>query len=392
MVGSGIALTLGIDDGLDSMSFDSVTASLSSIDCEDDVGRPASGVLAFGAIPFDRASPSFLTIPQRLRVYSSDGPSWETVITGAIPRAHNPGEPILKDRKPCQQDDSSGPELRFVTTDDEFISMISQALGAIRQGQLEKVVLSRQIEVTFHDERLDIGALLRRWRLLEPNCTVFAVPSTECLFMGASPELLVSRRGEAVVSRPLAGTTDGSINLLHSPKDTKEHRLVVNAITDALSPFCISLDIPKAPSLVQLRSVYHLGTEIRGLLNPPNAVRSLPTVLDLVKALHPTPAVGGVPTDEALRLIAELEPANRGNYAGAVGWIDSSGDGEWVVGIRALELTQREPGSNAIDHDVARLAAGVGLIAESEPEAELREATMKLSAVLSVLRPDSLVW
>jgi menaquinone-specific isochorismate synthase len=114
--------------------------------------------------------------------------------------------------------------------------------------------------------------------------------------------------------------------------------------------------------------------------------------LDLVKALHPTPAVGGVPTDEALRLIAELEPANRGNYAGAVGWIDSSGDGEWVVGIRALELTQREPGSNAIDHDVARLAAGVGLIAESEPEAELREATMKLSAVLSVLRPDSLVW
>jgi isochorismate synthase len=260
----------------------------------------------------------------------------------------------------------------------QFLEMVAAAVASIRQGELSKVVLARQVNVHLASGP-DLPALLARWRDLEPNCTVFSMPTADGRFVGASPELLVERRGDRIASRPLAGTTgQGSFRtdeaLLRSPKDADEHRLVVEAIRAALAPHCSTLEVPDQPELVRLRNVVHLGTAVTGSLRagPTGAV---PTALELVDVLHPTPAVGGVPRATALRMIGKLESGPRGHYAGPVGFVDADGDGTWVVGIRAATL----------HGDTARLTAGVGIVADSEPADELAETDLKLRAVLDIL-------
>ena len=202
--------------------------------------------------------------------------------------------------------------------------------------------------------------------------------------MGASPELLVERSGRRVRSRPLAGTTDRANEsdgvlpreLLSSVKDSAEHRLVVEAIGGALGPLCSQLDVPARPDLVHLHNITHLGTSVSGTL----ACRSdgsVPTALDLVAALHPTPAVGGVPRDRALALIDRLEPEDRGHYAGPVGYVDARGDGRWMLGIRSVTVQGPD----------ARLAAGVGVVEGSDPSTERVETVLKLTAVFDALAP-----
>jgi isochorismate synthase EntC len=188
-----------------------------------------------------------------------------------------------------------------------------------------------------------------------------------------------------VHSRPLAGTTDrltgttGSVfpsELLRSRKDGNEHQLVVEAIEGALRPFCTDLEVPLRPDLVHLHNLTHLGTSLTGTLAR-TAGGTPPTALHLLAALHPTPAVGGVPTATARALIARLEPQSRGNYAGPVGYVDARGDGCWMIGIRAMTVNDR----------AARLAAGVGIVSGSEPNTELAETNLKLTAAFDALAP-----
>jgi len=233
-------------------------------------------------------------------------------------------------------------------------------------------------------EAVDVVALLRRWHRLEPACSVFSMPTPTGRLVGASPELLVEREGRRVRSRPLAGTTDraGESNgilpreLLASSKDSAEHRMVVEAIGEALAPLCVTLDLPSRPDLVHLHNLTHLGTSVTGtLVRRPDG--GVPSALELLAALHPTPAVGGVPRDRALDLIERLEPEPRGHYAGPVGYVDARGDGCWMLGIRAVTVHGAD----------ARLVAGVGVVEGSEPRTERVETVLKLTAVFDALAP-----
>src|SRR6266568_5621305 len=197
-------------------------------------------------------------------------------------------------------------------------------------------------------------------------------------FVGASPELLVSRRGRAVRSHPLAGTVQRSGNpesderltnaMLASSKQRHEHRLVVEEVVAALRPCCDELVVPDGPSIVALRNVSHLGTPLTGHLTDPP-----PTSLDLVARLHPTPAVAGSPTNAAVDYLHRVEGFDRGRYAGPVGWMDARGDGEWAVGLRSAD----------VDGDRASMYAGVGVVAGSRPATELEETQLKLQALLA---------
>jgi menaquinone-specific isochorismate synthase len=221
--------------------------------------------------------------------------------------------------------------------------------------------------------------VMSRLRALYPSCMLFSSDG----FVGASPELLVSRIGRTVRSHPLAGTVARSgdplvdaemtARLLASPKDREEHAMVVHEIAATLRPLCDDMVVPETPSIVPLRNVSHLGTMIEGHLGEDG-----PSALALAALLHPTPAVAGTPRHEALAYIAEFEGMDRGRFAGPVGWMDSNGDGDWAVGIRSAELAGTE----------ARLFAGVGVMEDSSPEAELAETQLKLQALLAaVVRP-----
>jgi isochorismate synthase len=205
--------------------------------------------------------------------------------------------------------------------------------------------------------------------------------------MGASPELLIRRAGLDVESHPLAGTAarsgDPEVDrrveaaLLASDKERAEHRAVVDAITDGLSPVVAVLNVPDAPSIMELRNVSHLGTRITGQLAT-GAGGEVLNALELLALIHPTPAVAGTPADLALDYLAKAEELDRDRYAGAVGWIDGHGDGEWYLGIRCAIVEDR----------TARLFAGVGIVADSDPHAELAETQLKLQAFLAAaVRP-----
>jgi len=411
-VGLGVALTIELPRGLaDPDDLREAAGAVAAIAAEDHVARGqgsgpgdgsgpgSSAVVAFGALPFDRSAGAALVVPEVL--YGSDGGGVEWVTVVGADRRGIPSEPTglrswLLRRSgnggdPGQAgsgDPASGvqPRPRIVpcSSDAGFRTMVAEALDAIDRGDVAKVVLSRQVDVTMgHD--IVVADLLRRWHHLEPNCTVFSVPTPDGQFVGASPELLVERTGRQLRSRPLAGTTrrSGSDSggatpgaLLESSKDGSEHRLVVEAIDRALRPFCAGLSVPDHPDLVHLHTITHLGTAITGTLAP-QADGSTPTALDLVSVLHPTPAVGGVPARTALPLIERLEPHARGRFAGPVGYVDGRGDGTWMLGIRSMSVRGAS----------ARLKAGVGIVEGSDPEGELVETDLKLSAVFDALAP-----
>ena len=350
-------------------------------------------MLAFGALPFDRSAPSELVVPQVVCGWHEGSASWCTVV--APDRSALPGSPrelrrwLSETGGPRSEPtpgQSSIAAVRPNSSDEQFERIVAEAVDAIDRGELAKVVLARQVAVALRAS-LDVPALLRRWSRLEPACSVFSMPTAEGQFVGASPELLVERSEGRLRSRPLAGTTGRppgensearSAELLDSPKDVSEHRLVVEAITDALRPLSHDLEAPSRPELVELRSMTHLGTDIAGALDE-RADGSIPHVLELLAALHPTPAVGGVPAGPARAMIDRLEPGGRGTYAGPVGFVDAAGDGRWVVGIRSMTVRDRD----------AQLAAGVGIVEGSIPRAERIEADLKLNAVLDALAPGA---
>ncbi len=344
-----------------------VASALASFDVDDDVGRPGSGPVAFATLPFDTAAPGSFVVPAGLVVRAPDGGEWETVIDG-----------VGFDDERTWGPEPDGFTLRSPVSHEDWEASVTVAVEHIRAGGVTKVVLAREVEVVAN-RAIVVPTVLRRLRALYPSCTTFLVDG----FLGASPEVLVARAGTVVRSRPLGGTrprtgdaavdADQAARLLGSDKDRREHAVIVEAVAATLAPGCADLDVPSTPDIVQLRNVLHLGTLIEGHLSEP-----APTVLDLARLLHPTPAVGGFPRAAALALIAELEPGRRGRYAGPVGWVDRNGDGELVVGIR----------SAAVDGARASMWAGVGVVDGSETAAELAETQFKLQALLAaIVRP-----
>ena len=336
-------------------------------------------VVAFAALPFDRGEPARLVVPERTWIVDSDGERVRVEVGGSPLRAT-----ATPDRSPATSGGrvsgarSEMPreiDVRAAVPPEQWCGDVREARDAIRRGELTKVVLARAIDVSA-DVPLDDEDLFTRLRSSHPGAFCFAVDR----FVGASPELLVSRRASTVRARPMAGTTTrtghpevdqrAAGELLASDKNRREHQVTIDAVHDALLGWCSYLDAEPAPSVVQAGPVQHLATMVEGHLGQPE-----PSVLELVAALHPTPAVGGHPTAVALQMRERLEQAGRGRYAGPVGWLDASGNGTFAVGIRAIQLDDRG----------GRLFAGVGVVADSDPEAELEETRSKAQAVLSAV-------
>lgn len=353
------------------------TKALAAIEVDDAVGLPGCGPVAVGALPFTETALGELVIPRSVLGRAPDGSTWKTTIGAS--RGDRDGEPgaMTPGASPAAAADEFG--LRPFPSHEKWCEAVALAVAAIQSNQtLEKVVLARQVVVEAN-RPIRAPEVAARLQSLYPSCIVFSIDG----FVGASPELLVSRRGHAVWSQPLAGTIPRSgdpeadrrlaADLLSSPKERHEHALVVDEVADRLRPHCESLSVPPAPDIVPLRNVSHLGTRISGRLRPP-----APSALELALLLHPTPAVAGTPTTEALAFLARVEAGARGRYTGPVGWVDAGGDGDWAVAIRCAEL----------DGHRARLYAGAGIVADSIPEAELAETQLKLQALLAaVVRP-----
>jgi isochorismate synthase len=272
-------------------------------------------------------------------------------------------------------------QLHPVPDRETYMDAVARAVSAIRGGNLRKVVLTRSLDVDAERE-LDAKQLLWRLRAVDPDCYAFAVPiEPRAVLVGASPELLVARRGSEVRSNPLAGSAPRSGDpeedranadaLRSSSKNRIEHQVVVDAVADALVPICERLEFDPEPVLLGTANVWHLSTRFRGHLRDP-----APDVLEILATLHPTPAVCGTPRDLALAEIEHLEPFDRGHYAGPVGWVDANGDGDWAIALRCAEIS----GSSA------RLFAGAGIVADSGPTLELDETERKFRALLDALR------
>jgi isochorismate synthase len=255
---------------------------------------------------------------------------------------------------------------------------VAAAVERLAAGELTKAVLAREVVVEA-DEPIDVVDVLRRLRAAYPSTILYAVDG----LVGATPELLVSRFGDVVRSHPFAGTTPrtgdpatdarAAATLLASAKDRAEHQITIDMVLDTVLPFCSYVDSEPEPSIVGLANVQHLASLVEGRLSQPPA-----SALALVAALHPTPAVCGWPTDDARALITELEGLDRGRYTGAVGWVDADGDGRFGVAIRCAEIDGRQ----------ARLFAGNGIVADSDPAVELAETRAKLQAMLgAIVRP-----
>jgi isochorismate synthase len=272
------------------------------------------------------------------------------------------------------------PQLLEIPSADGYADAVRTAVARIEDTELRKVVLARTIEVDA-GRVLDPRRLAHRLRAVDPHAATFAVPVDGGVLVGASPELLVSRAGREVRSNPLAGsaprsgdpTQDGAFaeELAASAKDREEHRIVVDDVARVLGPLCTELTWDPEPVLLETPNVWHLSTRFRGILAHPT-----PGVLELVAALQPTPAVAGVPRSDALATIDELEPFDRGCYAGPVGWVDATGDGAWAIALRCAVL----------DGARATLYAGAGIVADSRPEAEVDETARKFRAFLDALR------
>jgi menaquinone-specific isochorismate synthase len=259
-------------------------------------------------------------------------------------------------------------------------TVVAEAVRRINAGALEKVVLARDLVATAGED-VDVRWPLRRLAESYPMCWTFHVDG----LFGATPEMLVRRERGLVTSRVLAGTIRRTgdderdlalaATLARSSKDLEEHEYAVRSVAEALAPHCTSMNVPEAPFVLHLPNVMHLATDVAGVTHETDDSDGEVSSLGLAEALHPSAAVGGTPTDRARALITEIEMMDRGRYAGPVGWMDASGDGEWGIGLRSAEVAGAR----------VRLFAGCGIVADSDPEAELAEAQAKFVPVRDAL-------
>src|SRR5215210_90321 len=326
---------------------------------EDELGLPGCGPVAFGSFAFDDDGPtsSVLVVPEVLVGRRGDT-TWLTTVGG-----RSAATSVLHRVEAPRGLRYSGGTISVTG----FRQAVEAAIARIRSGALDKVVLAHDL-VARADDDIDTRFVLRGLADRYPDCWTFAVDG----LVGATPELLVRRSGDQVLSRVLAGTAargadaadDQSLRagLLRSAKDLEEHRYAVESVTSLLTPHCADLSVPTTPYVLELPNVCHLASDVTGRL------RDGADALELAGALHPTAAVGGTPTGAAVRLRRDLEPMDRGRYAGPVGWVDAHGDGEWGIALRCAQL----------DGPSARLFAGCGIVTDSDPDAEVLEAQTKL--------------
>ncbi|GAA2009935.1 isochorismate synthase [Microbacterium ulmi] len=351
---------------------------------DDDVRLPGTGLVAFGAFTFDPRSErsSLLTVPP-LIVGRRDGRSWVTRIRslGAV----------VADERPAFASTPYGPywsgTLGPGALDAEgYVDAVRQGLAAISAGELDKVVLARDVVGTV-PAGADLRRLARALSTDYPDTWTFAVDG----LVGASPETLVTVSDGTVTARVLAGTiprgTDAgddvaaSDTLAHSGKNLDEHRYAVRSVVDALAPFTSELRADTEPFTLELPNLWHLATDVEGdLLDHASA-------LDLVAALHPTAAVAGTPTDVAIEVIRRIEPFDRGRYAGPVGWVDANGDGEWAIALRCAQIGAPPARRFAAYSDTIPVTAhaGAGIVAGSDPDAELIETRVKFRPIVDAL-------
>jgi menaquinone-specific isochorismate synthase len=342
----------------------------------DEVHLPGTGPVAFGSFAFSSGSPAggVLVVPEVLVGHRGDE-WWLTTIGvgGVLP-------PV---RRISAADAPAAAGLGAVTFSDgvrspaEWKDAVAEAIARIAAGHLEKVVLARDLRARA-DEPIDPRLLLTRLAERYPGCWTFSVDG----LLGATPEMLVRLERGLVTSRVLAGTIRRSqddardlalaASLARSSKDLEEHEYAVRSVADALAPHCTTTNVPESPFVLHLANVMHLATDVTGVL------ADAATSLQLAAALHPSAAVCGTPTEAAAALIGEVEGMDRGRYAGPVGWLDAQGDGEWGIALRCARLDEDDPHS-------LRLFAGCGIVAGSDPQAELAESNAKLLPIREAL-------
>ena len=342
--------------------------------CEDadaalDLAREQGGVIA-GMLPCFPGEPERLGVPTRW--VTSEDPQ-----DGVDAAPWAAGVAAARLPEPTSIDGVDDPAYRRI---------VGEALVELYEGDLEKVVLSRQLRLGYDAAPLSPAEVFRRLREQHPSAYAFSVadPQRRSWHLGASPELVMSVRDAVCATFPLAGsapraasgdpTEDAQVGeaLMRSPKDRAEHTAVVEDLAERLRPLCLSLEVPAVPSLVRTPQLWHLGTRITGRLRP--GLGSL----EAARAIHPTPAICGVPREAAIRRIRETESAGRGFFGGLVGWSAPSGDGQWALNLRSAR----------VQPDQAVLFAGAGVVRGSTPEGEHAETVTKLSTFLRVLGLD----
>ncbi|MCY9783427.1 isochorismate synthase [Nocardiopsis sp. EMB25] len=343
---------------------------VANADVEDAVGLPGTGLVTFGTFTFAPTSGGSALVVPRVLIGRRNGRAWVTTVTDAPnARPDVPSSPAFDPRPVGPL--SWGPGS---LTGREWTDTVADTVDRIRSGPLDKAVLARDI-VAEAESPIDVRTLLERLRLRYPSCFTFSVDG----MVGATPELLLRREGDRLSSLVLAGTRPRGRDAVEdrrlaeelraSAKDLEEHALAVDSLRIALEPLARELSVPSSPALLALANVQHLATRAHARLAPGVSA------LDAVAALHPTAAVGGTPTAAAMRLIAEVEGMDRGGYAGPVGWLDGAGNAEWGIALRSARVEGRR----------ARLFAGCGIVAGSDPAAELAETESKFRAVREAL-------
>ena len=339
-----------------------------------DTALPGSGLVAFGSFVFDPANTSAssgLVVPRTV-LGRRAGRAWLTEI-GIEADEQRPA--------PYAGPAPAAPTgVRFEggsLTPEQWRAAVSRAVGSIAAGQLDKVVLARDLSARA-DADLDPRWLVARLAETYPRCRTYLVDG----LVGSTPEMLVRLEAGLATSRVLAGTIqrtgDGRTDLARadaltrSSKDLEEHEYAVASVAASLEPFCSALNVPETPYVLELPNVLHLASDVTAAVEPGV------TSLGLAAALHPSAAVCGTPTDVARDLIAELEHLDRARYAGPVGWTDAGGAGEWAIALRCGILDETDPRR-------IRLFAGCGIVAGSDPEAEWAEAQAKLAPMISAL-------
>lgn len=324
--------------------------------------RGVANPVVAGAVPFDQTRPARLIVPEFVQITSPI----KAVQYNEISRIS------VKQLKPNPM-----PE--------DYKEAVKKGIRYIHDNQIEKIVLGRTLEIDT-SEPANEQTWLQRLAGVNPHGYTFAAniaksaQSPKRVIIGASPELLVSKKGRKIKLNPLAGSRPRSPNpeedqrlkleLSQSAKDLHEHNLVVKGIEQSLRPFCSTLSVPESPEILSTETMWHLSTVIEGVAKDPQM-----TSFDLAKAIHPTPAICGTPTAEAMVRISEIEPFDRDFFTGIVGWCDADGDGEWAIIIRCAEVGDMN----------LRLFAGAGIVKDSKPEEELQETGAKFKTMLRAL-------
>ena len=344
---------------------------LETFSVSNSVHGSGTGPVLFASFSFDRNDESVLVIPQVV-VGQKGSQSWITWI-GTAP------QPVLNEVR----DNASGAHFDFAEgtfSSEEWVKRVAEAISRVVANTVDKVVLARDVIATSSSE-IDVRPILRKLAKEYPSTWTFSVDG----LVGATPELLLRLSRGMVTSRVLAGTIPKTgddekdlalaASLARSSKDLEEHEYAVRSVAEALDPFCSSTNVPESPFVLHLANVMHLATDVTGALVE---TKQHIDAFSLLKSLHPSAAVCGTPRNIAFDIIDEIEGLNRGRYAGPVGWIDSSGDGELGIALRCGQIT---------DHTI-RIFAGCGIVAGSNPKKELEESNAKMVAMRSALQAD----